>query len=417
MRNAWLLILALTGLTACSTPTPANDAAAPDGFIPLNDSGVLTDTGPARDTNPPIDGNVPPYDGGTPATCTGLTPVTPAGYCAALADAYVAEYTRCGLIGSAGATELRAAFLSGCDTSEIEASVTAGRSTWDAASAACCLAHSAMDTSCFLNPGAGPAECDFLQGTVANGGTCSSSVDCTNGYCHFSDTCAGTCTAYATTGTECDLGDVVCAPDATCDNRTHVCTTQTGTAGSACSDTAHTGCEPTLTCLDPDGDGNGTCTELPSRGERCDENTIVCDFNSGICDYDFATMTGICAPAFAIGSMRCIIDAQCAGDAYCRGASFGTMTYGTCTARATRGQSCATDKCVDGLVCRPDRTCGDQPALGDACTPASGCDGARCSGGGTCIALLGAGEHCAANNTCASRVCNPTTMTCAPVCP
>lgn len=417
MRNAWLVILALVGASACggggSTPT---DAGGTDGFIALNDTGA-NDAGPGHDAYTRPDGNVPPYDGGMAVTCTGLTPVAPADYCAALADAYAAQGLRCGYNGPAGSAEVRAVILTGCDTSDIEASVTAGRATWNAANAACCLAHSAGDTSCFFNPGGGSAECDFIQGTVANGGSCTTGADCMDGYCHFDASCMGTCTPYATTGADCGLGDVVCAPDATCDSRLDRCVTQTGTAGMACSESANTGCEPTLTCLDPDGDGNGTCTELPSRGEPCDENMIVCDFNTGICDYDFATMSGVCAPAFAIGTARCIIDAQCAGDAYCRGASFAGMTYGTCTARAARGASCATDKCLDGLVCLPDHTCGDAPAIGEACTPTSGCDNGICTGGGTCVALRAAGDHCTMNRECASGVCTPSTMTCAPVCP
>jgi hypothetical protein len=315
--------------------------------------------------------------------------------------------------------ELRAALLDGCDTSSLEASITAGRATWDATMAACCLAHSTHDTSCFYNPGGGADECDFIQGTVANGGACTNGVDCMDGYCHFDDSCMGTCTAWAATGADCDpdVGDVTCAPDARCDTTTHRCTTETGTAGMACSETANTGCLPTIACIDPDGDGNGTCTELPTRGEVCTTDTILCDLNSGVCHYDFAGEAGLCAPAIEIGAMGCLIDAQCAGDAYCRGANFGMMTNGTCTARATRGQSCATDECVNGLVCRPDHTCGDAPEVGDPCTPSSGCAGGICSGGGVCVARYPGGMHCARNEQCASGLCRPMTLTCATDCP
>lgn len=418
MRHAWMLILALVGLglTACGGGGGGADAGGVDAFIPLRDGGNGVDTGTTPDAYARPDANVPPYDGGPAFSCTGLTPVTPADYCAAYLDAFVAEYLRCGLIGPAGEAALRAGWQ--CDVSRIQAAITAGHATWDASMAACCLAHSAHDTSCFLNPAAGSAECDFIHGTVANGGACNSGVECMNGYCHVDGACPGTCTAFAVPGTACNVGDVVCDANSTCDAQTHRCTTANGTAGMACSATANTGCEPTLTCLDPDGDGNGTCTALPTRGQDCDSNRIVCDFNSSICDYDFATDSGVCVPHFEIGNMRCIIDAQCAGDAYCRGASFGAMQYGTCTARAARGASCATDKCVDGLVCRPDRTCGDPPTLGQACTPASGCADALCStGSGTCVALHAPGEPCSLNNQCASGNCSVASHTCAPECP
>lgn len=419
MRNAWMLVLALVGvgLTACGTPTtmPGSDAGTDTGFIALTDSG--RDTGPGHDAAPPVDANVPPYDGGPAFTCTGLTPLQPSGYCAALADAYVAVYTRCGLIGATGATELHAAILSGCDTTALEAVITGGTATWDAAAAACCFGHSSHDTSCFLNVGAGVAECDFIHGTVANGSSCTSNAECMNGYCHVEGSCPGTCTAYAATGDDCGLGDVVCAPDATCDTSTRRCSTQTATAGMACSRATDVGCDPLLACVDPDNDGNGICTTLPTRGDVCDSNTILCDLNTSICDYDYAAMSGFCVPALAEGSMRCIIDAQCAGDAYCRGASFGGMMYGTCTARAHRGASCMTDKCVQGLTCLPDHTCGDAPGLGDTCSPLTGCINSQCSGGGTCIALATVGQHCTANNQCESGNCIALSHTCAATCP
>lgn len=424
MRNAWMVGLALmgVGLTACDSPTTmtGSDAGTDSGFIPLNDGGV--DTGPGHDAAPPVDANIPPYDGGPAFSCTGLTAVTPDDYCAAFADTYVAVYTRCGLLGTAGATELRAALIAGCDVSDLAASVTAGTTTWDADMAACCLGHSAHDTSCFLNIGSGAAECDFIHGTVANGGACNLNAECMDGYCHVENACPGVCTPYADTGTACGLGDVVCAPDADCDATTRRCTTQTGTAGTTCSTATDTGCLPTLTCYDPENDGTGMCMELPTRGDTCDSNTILCDLNSSICDYDYATESGYCVPALELGSMRCIIDAQCTGDAYCQGASFAGMVYGTCTARAERGDACgmagAPSKCVDGLVCLPNHTCGDAPTLGESCTPATGCDGARCStGSGTCIDLLAAGQHCTANNQCASGNCIATTMTCAVTCP
>ncbi len=417
MRNAWILVFALVGvgLTACGTPTSGADAGPDTGFIMLHDSGDVD--APGRDAPAPIDANVPPYDGGAAFSCTGLAPVTPAGYCAAYADTYVALYTRCGLLGAAGATELHAAVLSGCNTSRVQAAVTAGTATWDANMAACCLGHSAHDTSCFLNVAAGVPECDFIHGTVANGHACSTGADCMNGFCHIEDTCTGVCTAFAVTGAVCNVGDVTCDATSTCDTSTHHCTTQTATAGATCSSATNTQCEPTLTCLDPDGNGTGTCTALPHRGQPCDSNMILCDLNSGICDYDYASMSGFCVPPLAEGSMRCIIDAQCLGDAYCRGASFGMMTYGTCTARAHRGASCMTDKCVDGLVCRPDHTCGDAPTIGQPCTATSGCADGLCSGGGTCIARHPAGDHCTENNQCASGNCRTSTLTCAPVCP
>jgi hypothetical protein len=161
---------------------------------------------------------------------------------------------------------------------------------------------------------------------------------------------------------------------------------------------------------------SGTCRAHPTRGQPCDANDILCDLNSSICDYDYASMTGICTPPLSVGSMRCIIDAQCAGDAYCNGADYQHMVYGTCTARAARGASCMTDKCLVGLVCLPTHMCGDPPAIGAMCNGASGCMRGICSGGGTCVALHPAGDPCTANTDCASGNCRARTLTCAPDC-
>lgn len=417
MKNAWRLSLAALALAACNGggTTTGTDAAVVDGGGSQVDA-ARTDGGGGGGN----DANLPPYDGGPAFSCTGLAPLMPSGYCAAYADAVVAQRMRCGLIGATGATELRAAVLAGCDISTLEAAVTSGSVQWNAANAACCLGHSANDTSCFLDVGSGDESCDFITGTVAVGGDCTSNAQCMDSYCHVEDSCPGTCTAYAAPGTECDFGDVVCDAQSTCDTgyngATNVCIRQTGAVGAQCRPAMGEGCEADLDCYDPSGSGTGTCRRRPTRGEACDTDSIVCDFNSAICDYDFASDTGVCVPAFAIGTMRCLIDAQCAGDAYCDGEDFNGMVYGTCRERPHRGESCANAPCVAGTVCNPGSICGDAPTVGEACIPAIGCDNGRCNGSGMCVALLAAGEPCSKNDQCASGNCRENGHVCAPDC-
>ena len=413
--NALKLAIALA---ACNNPVSTADGGPDTGFIALRDTGG-GDAGPGRD-GAVVDANVPPYDGGPAVSCTGLTPITIGTYCAAYADAYVAQNIRCGLLGAAGATELRAALIAGCDTTHLQARITAGTVTFDGAMGACCFAHSAGDSSCYTPVGAGDASCDFIHGSVANGGHCVNGAECMNGYCHIDGACPGTCTAYAAPGTRCDLGDVSCDAMSTCDTgyngATNVCVRQVGTQGATCNPAGGMGCASGFNCNMPTGSASGTCRAHPTRGQTCDANDILCDLNSGICNYEYASMSGFCTPPLDLGSMRCIIDAQCAGDAYCNGSNYTAMVYGTCTARAHRGASCATDRCVSGLVCLRDHTCGDPPAIGQMCTGAGGCQRGICNGSGICVARHAAGDPCTANTDCASGNCRAIGHTCAPDC-
>jgi hypothetical protein len=432
MRNACMLAVASLALVACNNTPAATDAGGTGDSGPLvdvgppqPDTGAVVDTGVARDVGHDAyrdDANFPPYDGGTPAMCTGLTPLTISGYCAAYADAYVALYRRCGLVADSGAAELHAALLAGCDTTNLQNLVTGGSVHFDGARAACCFAHTTMDSTCYGTPGNGVAECaDFITGTVANGGSCVSGSECANGYCHFGATCPGTCTAYAAPGTRCDVGDVTCDPNSTCDSgyngATNVCVTQTGGMGASCNAAMGMGCMPDFQCFVPDGATMGTCRPMPHRGQSCDTNDILCDLRSGICDYDYASGTGVCVPQGASGSMRCIIDAQCAADLYCDGADFRGMVYGTCRPRAHRGESCATATCLIGLTCLPSGMCGDAPHVGEACNANTGCVGGFCAtGSGMCVVGRTTGTSCTANEQCASGNCNAMTHTCAADC-
>ena len=81
---------------------------------------------------------------------------------------------------------------------QVEASIAAGRITYDESAAASCVAGITFGATCteFWQIGAQfPAACDqSLAGTIANGGTCSIDFDCTG----VTSICnAGTCVAQA----------------------------------------------------------------------------------------------------------------------------------------------------------------------------------------------------------------------------
>jgi hypothetical protein len=432
MRNAWIgVAFAGAALAGCggtpvmTTPDAGSDAAsAPDtGMVP-NDTGTPPDdTGVVRDGGRG-DANIMPYDGGPPAMCTGLAPVAVTAFCDAYADAFVAWYDRCHLIGARGAAALRTELLDGCDTTDLELAITEGRSTYDGAAAACCFAHVTEDTSCYGGLGAGVTECNtYIVGTAALGADCNSGSDCDeDGYCSVTDACPGTCTAFAADGTRCDLGSVACRPNSYCDTgyngASDLCVNRNGTAGAGCNIEDGDGCAVGLTCADADEMGDGTCRRFASRGGECTGDNVYCDFESGICDYDIATEAGLCIPAYTEGTMHCVLDFQCEGDLYCDGADVRSMVYGTCRPRVGAGESCATARCLIGTVCLPSGVCGSTPAVGEACTSVTGCEaGSFCATGtGTCVAGRVAGQACSSNDLCASGNCAAATHTCAPDC-
>jgi hypothetical protein len=433
MRNAWIgVALVSAALAGCGgtpvtmTPDTGTDGGTtmPDAFMPPDDTGLPpVDTG-ARPDAARADANIQPYDGGPPAMCAGLAPLALTGFCGAYADAFVAWYDRCHLIGPRGAAALRAELVDGCDTSDLDAAITAGRTTYDGAAAACCFAHVTEDTSCYGAFGAGVDECNtYIVGTAPLGAACVTGGDCDeNGYCHVTDTCPGTCTAFAADGEHCELGDIACRPNSFCDTgyggASDLCVNRNGRAGMACNIEDGDGCEVGLTCADVDAMGDGTCRRFASRGGECTGDNVYCDFESGICDYDIVTETGLCIPAYAEGTMHCVLDFQCEGDLYCDGEDIRAMTYGTCRPRAGAGESCATATCIVGTTCLPSGICGATPAVGEGCTASSGCAGGSfCSTGtGTCTAGRPAGDTCTRNELCASGNCLAASHTCAPDC-
>ncbi len=433
MRNAWIgVLLASAALVGCGgTPVETPDAAMPtdsggatDAGTPTEDTGVgPIDTGVVRDVGRP-DANLEPYDGGPPAMCTGLPPLAISGFCAAYADAFVSWYDRCNLIGTRGAAALRSELIDGCDTTALEAAIAAGSSTYDGAAAACCFAHVTEDTSCYGGLGAGVDECaSYIVGTAALGDSCVTGSDCDeNGYCHVTDSCPGACTAFAADGVHCELGDVACRPGSNCDTgyrgASDLCVNHVARAGQPCNIGDGNGCAIGSTCADADAMGDGTCRAYATRGRDCTGDNVYCDFESGICDYDIGTMAGICVPAYAEGTMHCVLDFQCDGDLYCDGANVPGGVYGTCLPRAGRGESCATASCLIGTTCLPSGLCGDVPAAGEACNAASGCaNGSFCAtGSGTCTVGRDAGASCTRNELCASGNCVAATHVCAPDC-
>ena len=437
IRRSLVCVLVIGGgvigggtLGGCPAPvtTTTPDASAPDAAAardasnPEDTAMPRPDTGMAADVGRP-DANLPPYDGGPPAMCTGLAPVLPTEFCAARADAFVAWYERCHLVGARGAAALRASIVANCDTRDSTAAVMAGRATYDGAAVACCLAHAAADATCFGGFGVGVDECNnTVMGTVAIGGACTSGWDCADGYCHVTDACPGACTAFAADGAHCELGDATCRPGSDCDTgyngASDVCVSLTGRASMPCNIPDGMGCEPGLVCAAPDAMGNGTCRVRPARGAACDGTSLYCDLESSICDYDITSMTGGCAPHYAEAVMHCVNDLQCDGDLYCAAADVRAGIYGTCTARAGVGESCATNKCIFGSTCLPSRICGNAPSVGEACTEASGCRGASfcATGSGICQPGRDAGAACTKNSFCASGNCEPITHRCAPDC-
>ena len=166
-------------------------------------------------------------------------------------------------------------------------------------------------------------------GTVGDGGSCLTDVDCASpgAACHAtcSDACCeGTCQPRPTEGQPCKLYQS-CAPGLVCNGTTCL----SGDLGTPCSDV---------------GD---------------------CDANAW-CDVRAKNQPGKCRPTFPVGA-ECTSLLQCGEDTSCIGASISSSKPGHCLRDSRPGDPCDW-MCYGNLYC-DGKMCRDLPALGDSCPP------------------------------------------------
>jgi hypothetical protein len=334
-------------------------------------------------------------------------------------SAYAPEYAA----ALQGLTPAREATL----LSRADASIAAGRMTFDSAKAASCLGALAVDTStcwsAMVSPaglprvgayrGSLPADCiAAFVGTVADHGVCFDEHECKSGQCNV-DACPGSCTPTASLGASC--AQLECRPGLSCVAATCV---SGGGAGANCY--ASGDCTAGLTCI------YSACAAPLASGASCDPyatNTCADGFWCAPASGSSATGTCVGANAHSTNNSFEANSAECKGNEVCVGsvldASGNATTQGHCDVPHDAGGACVASSntfhgsgCYAGLVC-VSGTCALLPALGAPC-PGGACDPntAWCSSG-TCAALKGNGEVCSGGGQCNSGDCNSDSGTCA----
>jgi len=198
----------------------------------------------------------------------------------------------------------------------------------------------------------------ILEGTLADGESCSTSRECVSGHCQAPECeeacCPGVCEAPAAIevldlGEECDVGPGECADGTTCRSSgvwTYTCQRLAGEA-EACMDVGD--CAFELDCVSATPGEAGLCTRPPRSGEDCGgERMFGCDDPRDTCDLE----TLRCVPRAGLGE-------PCEGEVW--GGDDGCVLYGmcagtTCVPRPTAGEACD-DNCLGDQLCGDDGVC------------------------------------------------------------
>lgn len=300
-------------------------------------------------------------------------------YPAAFKDAYCRYLTRCGAFPDVETCQrANIGFNLHIDASS-QAAVDMGTVLFDGETAAKCLDELGSQT-CDQTDASGrsyPEACnDLVQGTVAAGGACAFSEECTSRRCDIPACtmacCQGTCTGDAPPppggpGTACTLSSD-CQSGTFCDfTATPTTCTLLKTAGATCQSTNE--CAYGLGCA---GTTTRTCKELPALGEPCPD--------------------GVCRDA---------------GN-YCSSA-------GTCAKIGLSGASCTdSEECSPFYPCDPaTRQCTQGPGVGEPCPMGTRCFDAdafcdTAAATPTCAVLRPDGGACASNAQCESDHCDQT---------
>ncbi len=296
--------------------------------------------------------------------------------CEQVAAALCARELACKTIDSAQSANCLAAAKQGC-TANIDKLLTAGARTYDGVKGqACVTAITAQKCiegqNITLTGGVAnlPAECAFTnflpKGTLNT--PCSSTSDCTTGFCGAPTGACATCLPFAAVNQGCNFTDKRCDPVAA------TCVGQ-GDGGSICQGYIPLNqiCTPQVTCDPatgfcppgnadgglPDG-GSRVCTAKLPDGQVCAGVSSRCQ--SAYCS-SFPDAGSVCG--FRPLNSGCTSHASCGPDAYCKGYLGFGFPDGVCTARVM-----GTGACTNQYA--------DSDSNGD---PRDGCKEGSCIGG------------------------------------
>ena len=253
----------------------------------------------------------------------------------------------------------------------LRADVASGKVRYDAAKAGACIDYinqvygGPCTRSALSARGADTATdsdvCEqVIVGSVADGGACFSSFECTSGSCKPADTtcsrslacCVGSCAAKPTpipVGGDCSAPQPgqLCATGSSCLPTGAVggaatCQAPSTVAGASC--TSLYDCASPLFCSRDTGSATGTCQPPAATGAACNA-TVTYGSCDDVRDYCDAT-TSKCTRRGGVGAACDVTTANCLGYATCLG--------GTCVAMSTERGACNT---ADGPNCLGDLEC------------------------------------------------------------
>lgn len=366
-------------------------------------------------------------------------------------DAVCSKLTQCGLgnLGDNSCDDVVPGFflLEGIGyqiAADVQVAIDEGRTSFDAAAAAACVAQ-ITDSSClglFVNEGnffGGACE-NILVGQGAPGDDCSSEFECDNGYCQggkggTGDTCepAGECVAFAADGASCT--ETPCRRGSYC--TAGVCTT--GAAGSSCYGD---GCDEGFECV-----SNALVAGAPGICQAIDtaEEGDACENPGNFCDSSYALIclpatqeasTGTCKPLPSTAGALCV--ELCDNNLACVYAE--GNEFGQCSPLSSLpdvGDECDPEKggllggsCGLFLTCQPGEekgdpfTCQNRGAEGDPCNggirfASTGGNFGSCNIGLFCSSEIvnspnpictkpgAAGAFCEYDGHCAEGTCGP----------
>jgi hypothetical protein len=282
---------------------------------------------------------------------------TPATFCTAVFDAIAAQYATCEKATTAALAPVRTSF-SDLICTPVEKAVAAGRAKFDAAAADRCIAAlKAATCEVAIDVMDSSACTGVVTGTVANGGACYDSLECTSGSCSADAACPGTCVAFLRAGDAC--GDTVaeCGPGLEC-GPARTCVTPSQ-PGGPCPCVASEYCDSTSTCRAVQT--SGACTA------------------SDQCAFGWACAGGACLPYVGVGA-DCTPGAMIWDQTVCGPGTYCTQA-GKCALWPTVGESCATyPVCAPGYCDPADQMCKASKPKGSACSAFYECETLACEG-------------------------------------
>ena len=310
--------------------------------------------------------------------------------CAALSDCYGAELSWV-LGGEDCKTRVQAQFEDAI--SALEASIEAGRTTYDGTRIEACLA-AVRAAGCNVGEAFESDVCrSAIDGKVETGGECAFDHECSgDAYCKSSSACPGTCAAAEAVGGNCETNDQ-CSVGLYCASDTKRCY-QPPAAGDLCGGSEATECAPGLFCAGANDSGKaGNCRAL---------SEVLVKADGEACNPD--------AGELCVSGLTCTLD------------TFDPATSAIawkCAARAASGAACKAgfpEHCPNGEFCELaqdslDGTCRALPEDGEACavppfgqTPTLCAPYTRCESG-TCRSLASIGAACQDDAICHSEHC------------